>query len=122
MFFWQVIVLFPVIHRLREANSALRFEACLDLLETVGSLLLLGGILLRFLAGESWIWLGLAGFLLLATVYAVKGVHWRGARRHPRADPNGGARIMPRIPFCGRPGSQDGAAEQQRQHSGVQQD
>ncbi|MER6558246.1 hypothetical protein ABT300_10895 [Streptomyces sp. NPDC001027] len=90
VFFWQVIALFPVIHRLREANSALRCKARLDLLETVGSLLLFGGMLLSFLVGESWIWLGLAGFPLLTAVYAVKGVHWLRARRHPRSDPNGG--------------------------------
>ncbi|MFE0453120.1 hypothetical protein ACFW2D_17905 [Streptomyces sp. NPDC058914] len=85
LFFWQVLGLVPVIHRLREANSALRVKARLDLLEVVGSLLLFGGMLLSFLVGESWFWLGLAGFSLLAAVYAVKGVHWLRARRHPTA-------------------------------------
>lgn len=85
LFFWQVLGLVPVIHRLREANSALRFKARLDLLEVVGSLLLFGGMLLSFMVGESWFWLGLAGFPLLTAVYAVKGVHWLRARRHPTA-------------------------------------
>lgn len=91
VFFWQVIAFFPVIHRLREANSALRSKARLDLLEVVGSLLLFGGMLLSSLAGESWTWLGLAGFPLLAAVYVVKGVHWLRARRHLWSDPNDGA-------------------------------
>ena len=85
LFIWQVFGLVPVIHRLREANSALRFKAILDLLEVVGSLLLFGGTLLSFMVGESWFWLALAGFLLMAAVYAVKGVHWLRARRHTAA-------------------------------------
>ncbi|GDY70844.1 hypothetical protein SAV31267_003290 [Streptomyces avermitilis] len=52
LFLWQVLGLFPVIHRLREANSALRFKARLDLLEVVGSLLLFGGSLLSFMVGN----------------------------------------------------------------------
>ncbi|MET7694886.1 hypothetical protein ABZT06_44440 [Streptomyces sp. NPDC005483] len=85
LFFWQVLGLIPVIHRLREADSALRFKARLDLMEVVGSLLLFGGIPLSFTVGESWFWLGLAGFPLLTAVYAVKGVHWLRAHRHPTA-------------------------------------
>ncbi|MGW6925608.1 hypothetical protein ACWGA9_30770 [Streptomyces sp. NPDC054950] len=85
LFLWQVLGLFPAIHRLREANSALRLKARLDLLEVVGSLLLFGGSLLSFMVRESWFWLGLAGFPLLTAVYAVKGVHWLRARRHPTA-------------------------------------
>ncbi|MFG3029113.1 hypothetical protein ACGFZJ_11365 [Streptomyces sp. NPDC048253] len=85
LFLWQVLGLFSAIHRLREANSALRLKARLDLLEVVGSLLLFGGSLLSFMVRESWFWLGLAGFPLLTAVYAVKGVHWLRARRHPTA-------------------------------------
>ncbi|MFF1721028.1 hypothetical protein [Streptomyces sviceus] len=77
--------LFPVIHRLREADSALRSKARLDLLEVVGSLLLFGGSLLSLMVGESWFWLGLAGFPPLTAVYAVKGVRRLRARRHPTA-------------------------------------
>jgi hypothetical protein len=82
-FLWQVLGLFPVIHRLREANPALRIKARLDLLEVVGSMLLFGGALLGFMVGKSWFWLGLAGFPLLTGAYAVKGVHWLRARRQP---------------------------------------
>ncbi|MFF4033919.1 hypothetical protein ACFYZ2_29915 [Streptomyces sviceus] len=85
LFLWQVLGLFPVIHRLREADSAPRSEARLDLLEVVGSLLLFGGGLLSFMVGESWFWLGLTGFPLLTAVYAVKGVRRLRARRHPTA-------------------------------------
>ncbi|MEV7080003.1 hypothetical protein AB0N88_15845 [Streptomyces sp. NPDC093516] len=84
LFLWQVLSLFPVIRRLREANLALRFEARLDLVEVVGSLLLFGGSLMSLMAAESWVWLGLAGFPLLTAVYVMKGVHWLRARR-PRA-------------------------------------
>ncbi|MEH0470188.1 hypothetical protein QA943_15210 [Streptomyces sp. B21-097] len=84
-FLWQVLGFFAVIHRIREADSALRSKARLDLLEVVGSLLLLGGGLLGFVVGESWFWLGLAGFPLLTGFYAAKGVHWFRARRHPTA-------------------------------------
>ncbi|MFC8676064.1 hypothetical protein ACFUEN_25720 [Streptomyces griseorubiginosus] len=83
LFSWQVLVFFVVLHRLREADADLRGEARLDLLDAVGSLLLLGGGLLGLVAGESWFWLSLAGFLLMTAVYAVKGVHWLRARRHP---------------------------------------
>lgn len=82
LFSWQVLVFFVVLHRLREADSDLRGEARLDLLDTVGSLLLLGGGLLGLVAGESWFWLSLAGFPLMTAVYVVKGVHWLRARRH----------------------------------------
>ncbi|WP_454317563.1 hypothetical protein [Streptomyces phaeoluteigriseus] len=84
-FFWQVLGLFPVIDRLREADSALRAKARLELLEVVGSLLLLGGMLLSLVVAEPWFWLALAGFPLMAAVYAVQGVHWLRARRRPTA-------------------------------------
>ncbi|KUM80942.1 hypothetical protein [Streptomyces griseorubiginosus] len=80
---WQVLVLFVVLRRLREADSEGRFRARLDVLDVVGSLLLFGGGLLGLVAGESWFWLGFAGFPLMTAVYAVKGVHWLRARRHP---------------------------------------
>ncbi|CAM5709106.1 hypothetical protein [Streptomyces griseorubiginosus] len=83
LFSWQVLVLFAVLSRLREADSEGRFKARLDLLDAVGSLLLLGGGLLGLVAGESWFWLSLAGFPLMTAVYAVKGVQWLRARRHP---------------------------------------
>ncbi|GLP65088.1 hypothetical protein TUSST3_17080 [Streptomyces sp. TUS-ST3] len=70
---------------LRPKDLGLRTKARLDLLEVVGSLLLFGGSLLSRMVGESWFWPGLAGFPLLAAVYAVKGVHWLRTRRHPTA-------------------------------------
>ncbi|TCR26979.1 hypothetical protein [Streptomyces sp. BK205] len=81
LFSWQVLVLFAVLSRLREADSEGRFKARLDLLDAVGSLLLLGGGLLGLVAGESWFWLSLAGFPLMTAVYAVKGVRRLRARR-----------------------------------------
>ncbi|MFD5592555.1 hypothetical protein [Streptomyces griseorubiginosus] len=81
LFSWQVLVFFVVLSRLREADSERRFTARLDLLDVVASLLLLGGGLLGLVAGESWFWLGLAGFPLMTAVYAVKGVRRLRARR-----------------------------------------
>lgn len=82
----QALGLVSVIRRMRGADPAGRFEARLDLLETVGSLLLLGGLVLILGVAESWFWLGLAGFALLTAVYAVKGFRLLGARlRRPRA-------------------------------------
>ncbi|MER5893308.1 hypothetical protein [Streptomyces sp. NPDC001876] len=81
----QALALVPIIRRLREPDSAVRSKARLDLLETVGSLLLFGGLLLSLLVAESWFWLTLVGFALMAVVYAVKGVHLLRARRRPTA-------------------------------------
>ncbi|MFH9824831.1 hypothetical protein [Streptomyces bobili] len=81
----QVLGLVSVIRRLRESDAALRFKARLDLLDVAGSLLLFGGLMLSLLVAESWFWLVIPGFVLLAAVYAVKGVHWLRARRHPTA-------------------------------------
>ncbi|MEU0116107.1 hypothetical protein ABZ137_20905 [Streptomyces bobili] len=85
LFLLQVLGLVPVIHRLRESDAALRAEARLDLLDVVGSLLLLGGMMLSLLVAESWSWLALPGLALMSAAYAVKGVHWLRARRHPTA-------------------------------------
>jgi hypothetical protein len=79
----QALGLVPVIRRLRGSDSSVRFKARLDLLDVVGSLLLFGGLLLSLAVAESWFWLTFAGFALMTAVYAVKGVHWLRARRHP---------------------------------------
>ncbi|MDX2765584.1 hypothetical protein [Streptomyces europaeiscabiei] len=77
----QALGLVPVIRRLPGSDSAVRFEACLDLLDVVASLLLFGGLVLSLAVAESWFWLTCAGFVLMA---AVKGVHWlRTRQRHP---------------------------------------
>lgn len=77
----QAVALVPVISRLRGRDSAVRFKARLDLLDAVGSLLLLGGLLLSSVVAWSWFWLVFAGLAVMAAVYAVKGVHWLRARR-----------------------------------------
>ncbi|MFD5574744.1 hypothetical protein [Streptomyces cadmiisoli] len=79
----QALALIPVIRRLRERDSAVRSQAGLDLLDTVASLLLLGGLLLSVAVAASWFWLALAGFVLMTAVYAVKGVYLLRARRRP---------------------------------------
>jgi hypothetical protein len=79
----QALGFVPVIRRLRGSDSSVRFEARLDLLDVVSSMLLLGGLLLSFAVAEFWFWLTIAGFALLAAVYAVKGAHRLGARRRP---------------------------------------
>ncbi|MFF8837524.1 hypothetical protein [Streptomyces sp. NPDC015130] len=61
-------------------DPAARSEARLDLLETVGSLLLFGGLVLFLWVAESWVWISLAGFALMGAVYAVKGVRLLRAR------------------------------------------
>jgi hypothetical protein len=87
LFLWQVLGLVPVIGRLRETDSALRSKARLDLLETVGSLLLFGGALLSFVTEGPWFCLAVAGagFALMGAVYVVQGLHWLRARRRPAA-------------------------------------
>ncbi|MEV4864107.1 hypothetical protein [Streptomyces ossamyceticus] len=79
----QGLGLVPVIRRLRGSNSAVRFEARLDLLDGVASLLLFGGLVLSLAVAEPWFWLTCAGFVLMAAVYAVKGARWlRTRQRH----------------------------------------
>ncbi|MFF0110837.1 hypothetical protein [Streptomyces hirsutus] len=81
----QALGLVPVIRRLRGPDSAARFEARLDLLDVVASLLLFGGLLLSLAVAESWFWLTFVGFALMAAVYALKGVHRLRVRRRPTA-------------------------------------
>ncbi|MFD5329165.1 hypothetical protein [Streptomyces sp. NPDC127092] len=81
----QLLGLVPVLRRMRADDAAARSVARLDLGETVGSLLLLGGALLGLWVAESWMLLTLAGFVLMSAVYAVKGVRWLRARRRPAA-------------------------------------
>ncbi|WP_406054356.1 hypothetical protein OG462_03615 [Streptomyces sp. NBC_01077] len=47
----------------------------------VGRLLSAGGLLLSLVVAESWFWLALAGFVLMAAIYAMKGVRLLRARR-----------------------------------------
>jgi hypothetical protein len=73
----QALALVPVIRRLRGPDHAVRSKARLDLLESVGNMLLLSGLTLGLVVAESWFW------LTMTAVYAVKGVHLLRARRRP---------------------------------------
>ncbi|MFD9008689.1 hypothetical protein [Streptomyces sp. NPDC059552] len=77
----QALGLVPIVRRLRGPDLALRSQARLELLETVGTLLLMGGLLLSLTVAESWFWIAAVGFTLMAAVYAVKGVRRLRARR-----------------------------------------
>ena len=63
----------------------MRIEARLDPLDVAASLLLFGCVLLSLAVAESWFWLTIVGFALVAAVYTVKGVHWVRARRRSTA-------------------------------------
>ncbi|MDQ0840330.1 hypothetical protein [Streptomyces sp. V1I6] len=54
-------------------------------MDGVGSLLLFGGLLLTLMVAESWFWLAFVGFVVMAAVYALEGVHWLRARHRPPA-------------------------------------
>lgn len=56
-----------------------------DLLDTVASMLLFGGLLLTLAVADSWFWLFLVGVVLMAAMYTVKGIHLLRARRRPTA-------------------------------------
>ncbi|MCX4408732.1 hypothetical protein ACFV8Z_04500 [Streptomyces sp. NPDC059837] len=77
----QVLGLVPIIRRLRELDSAVRFKARLDLVDAVGGLLLFGGGLLGLVVAESWFWISVPGYVLMAAGYAIKGVLRLRARR-----------------------------------------
>ncbi|MGV9339617.1 hypothetical protein [Streptomyces sp. NPDC003688] len=77
----QVLGLVPIAHRLRGPDPVARSRARLDLLDTLGNLLALGGLFLGTAVAASWFWLGLVGFALMTTAYAVKGVRRLRARR-----------------------------------------
>ncbi|MFG2473938.1 hypothetical protein [Streptomyces fagopyri] len=81
----QALGLVPIVRRLRELDSAVRFNARLDLLDAVGSLMLFGGALLSSVVAESWLWLAVTGFALMSAGYTVKGVRWLRARHRPTA-------------------------------------
>ncbi|MEU2424002.1 hypothetical protein ABZ619_23735 [Streptomyces sp. NPDC007851] len=81
----QAFALFPVIGRLRGPDPATRAKARLDLLETIGGLLLFSGLILSLKVSESWYWLVLPSFALSSASYAVKGIQLLRARRRPTA-------------------------------------
>ncbi|MFD8914323.1 hypothetical protein [Streptomyces sp. NPDC059575] len=77
----QVLGLVPIVRRLRGPDPVARSRARLDLLDTLGNLLALGGLFLGIAVAASWFWLAPVGFVLMSTAYAVKGVHRLRARR-----------------------------------------
>ncbi|MFE0771665.1 hypothetical protein [Streptomyces sp. NPDC058861] len=66
---------------MRGPDPAARSKARLDLLETIGCLLLFIGLMLSFLVAESWFWLAPVGFVLMTATYVVKGVRLLRTRR-----------------------------------------
>ncbi|MFG2642601.1 hypothetical protein ACGFYP_16730 [Streptomyces sp. NPDC048370] len=81
----QALALVPTVRRLRGPDPAVRSKARLDLVESVGNMLLFVGLMLSLVVADHWLWLGLAGIALMAAVYVVKGVHLLRARRRPTA-------------------------------------
>ncbi|MFC9816319.1 hypothetical protein ACFVJM_30150 [Streptomyces virginiae] len=79
----QVLGLVPIVRRLRGDDPALRSQARLELVETFGTLMLMGGLLLSLTVAKAWFWLAAAGFALMAAGYAVKGIRRLRARRCP---------------------------------------
>ncbi|MEW2139518.1 hypothetical protein AB0892_23535 [Streptomyces sp. NPDC005409] len=79
----QTLGLVPVVRWLRGPDLALRSRARLELLETVGTLLLMGGLLLSLTVAEDWFWVAAVGFALMTAAVTVKGVRWLRARRSP---------------------------------------
>ncbi|MER7519374.1 hypothetical protein [Streptomyces sp. NPDC126499] len=81
LFVLQALGLVPVTRRMRGPDPAVRAKARLDLLETVGSLLMFGGLMLSLGVAESFFWIIPVGFALSVGVHAVKGVRLIRARR-----------------------------------------
>ncbi|MEU3077653.1 hypothetical protein [Streptomyces laurentii] len=78
---FQALGIVLLFRRMRGTDPVVRSQARFDLLEAVGGLLLLGGLSLSLLVAGAWFGLTLAGIVLLAAVYAVKGVRLLRARR-----------------------------------------
>lgn len=55
--------------------------ARLELLDAVSTLMFMTGLVLSLAVAASWVWLLLAGFVLMIAVYAVKGLALLRARR-----------------------------------------
>jgi hypothetical protein len=81
----QAFGLVSAVCRLRGSDPATRAKARIDLGDSLGSLLLVSGLMLTLLVATPWFWLTLAGLALLAVVYTVQGAHWLRARRRPIA-------------------------------------
>ncbi|MGW9441095.1 hypothetical protein [Streptomyces sp. NPDC055607] len=79
----QLLGLVPVTRRMRDPDPAVRSKGRLDLLETIGCLLLFGGLMLSSAVAEPLIWLTPVGFVLMTAAYVVKGI--RRLRTHRSA-------------------------------------
>ncbi|MGJ7420398.1 hypothetical protein AB9128_31620 [Streptomyces cinereoruber] len=77
----QLLGLVPVTRRMRDPDPAVRSKGRLDLLETIGCLLLFGGVLLSSAVAEPLVWLTPIGFVLMAATYVVKGIRRLRTRR-----------------------------------------
>ncbi|MEU9700136.1 hypothetical protein [Streptomyces sp. NPDC047981] len=81
----QGLSVVTVVRRLRRADPTARTGARLDLLDTVGGLVLFAGVMLSLLVADHWFWLTLVGAAFIAAGYVVKGVLLVRARRGARA-------------------------------------
>ncbi|MEU5287047.1 hypothetical protein N7925_27100 [Streptomyces sp. CA-278952] len=77
----QAAALVRIVRRLRESDRAVRSMARLELLDAVSTLMFMTGLVLSLAVAASWVWLLLAGFVLMIAVYAVKGLALLRARR-----------------------------------------
>ncbi|MFJ9107865.1 hypothetical protein [Streptomyces sp. NPDC102283] len=81
----QAAALVRIVRRLRGPDRAVRSMARLELLDAVSTVMLMTGLVLSLSVAVSWFWLSLAGFALMAAVYAVKGLDLLRARRRSAA-------------------------------------
>ncbi|MEV7278478.1 hypothetical protein [Streptomyces sp. NPDC093111] len=79
----QVLSLTPTLRGLRGPDPAAVAKARLDLVDTLGGMLILAGLVLMLQVAESWLWLALAGFALMTVAMTGKGVRLLRARRRP---------------------------------------
>ncbi|MFE8937920.1 hypothetical protein ACWDNT_12445 [Streptomyces sp. NPDC000963] len=79
----QLLGLVPVTRRMRAPDPAVRSKGYLDLLETIGCLLLFIGLMLSFVVAGSWFWITPIGFVLMTAAYVLKGI--RRLRAHHSA-------------------------------------
>ncbi|MFH9799549.1 hypothetical protein [Streptomyces virginiae] len=77
----QALGLLPMVRRLRGPDPALRSRARLEVLETVGTLVLMGGLVLSLTVAEAWFWIAATGVAIMVCVYAVKSARRLRTRR-----------------------------------------
>ncbi|MEU8617184.1 hypothetical protein [Streptomyces sp. NPDC048623] len=78
---FQTVALVPVVRRMRSDDREARITARIDLVETLGSIVMLGSLALLFVAG------GLVGFVVTGGAMLAKPVRWLlSRRRRPAGD------------------------------------